>query len=110
MDGSATVAWMRRQAWCNGKVGVTGISYLGFTAWACVDGAEVDAIVPVVTQSNIRSAIFRPGGAVSFELVVLWFYLVLHLMKVSLATPAAASGRARRSSAASGSPYRRATS
>ena len=24
MDGEATVAWMRRQPWCNGKVGVTG--------------------------------------------------------------------------------------
>lgn len=81
MDGEATVAWMRQQSWCNGKVGVTGVSYLGFTAWACVDRANVDAIVPMITQSNIRSAVFRPGGAVSFELVVLWFYLVLHLMK-----------------------------
>ena len=24
VDGEATVKWMRRQAWCNGKVGVTG--------------------------------------------------------------------------------------
>ena len=23
-----------------------GVSYLGFTAWACVDGANVDAIAP----------------------------------------------------------------
>ena len=37
--------------------------------------------VPMITQSNIRSAVFRPGGAISFELLVLWFYLVLHLMK-----------------------------
>ncbi|CAE7700287.1 cocE [Symbiodinium pilosum] len=81
MDGAATVAWMRQQPWCNGKVGATGGSYLGFTAWACVDGFHLDAIVPIITQSNIRSAVFRPGGAVSFELVVLWFYLVLHLMK-----------------------------
>mmetsp|Transcript_67010 Transcript_67010/g.158035 ORF Transcript_67010/g.158035 Transcript_67010/m.158035 type:complete len:627 (+) Transcript_67010:42-1922(+) len=81
MDGAATVAWMRKQTWCNGKVGATGGSYLGFTAWACVDGSGLDAIVPIITQSNLRSAIFRPGGAVSFELVVLWFYLVLHLMK-----------------------------
>eukprot|EP00913_Durusdinium_trenchii_P033104 g30994.t1 len=60
---STTVAWMRQQSWCNGKVGVTGVSYLGFTAWACVDRANVDAIVPMITQSNIRSAVFRPGGA-----------------------------------------------
>ncbi|CAJ1444904.1 unnamed protein product [Effrenium voratum] len=47
MDGEATVAWMRKQPWCSGKVGVTGASYLGFTAWACVDGAQVDAIAGV---------------------------------------------------------------
>ena len=46
--------------------------------------------VPMITQSNIRSAVFRPGGAGSYELVVLWFYLVLHLMKdeaIDLAWP-----------------------
>lgn len=26
VDGEATVTWMRRQPWCNGKVGVTGAS------------------------------------------------------------------------------------
>ena len=67
MDGAATVAWMRQQPWCNGKVGATGLvfiqarcrdgprlsalkssggSYLGFTAWACVDGSHLDAIEP----------------------------------------------------------------
>lgn len=79
-DGPATVAWMRQQPWCNGKVGVTGVSYLGFTAWACLDGAHVDAIVPVMTRSSVRDAIFLPGGAISYELIVLWFYLVLHLL------------------------------
>jgi len=79
-DGPTTVEWIRQQPWCNGKVGVVGISYLGFTAWACVDGANVDAIVPVITQSSVKSAVFHPKGAVSFELISLWFYLVAHLM------------------------------
>lgn len=79
-DGPSTVNWIRQQPWCNGKVGVTGASYLGFTAWACCDGADVDAIVPVITQSSVKSAVFNSSGAVSFELVVLWFYLVVHLM------------------------------
>eukprot|EP00927_Polykrikos_kofoidii_P023745 TRINITY_DN21767_c0_g1_i2.p1 TRINITY_DN21767_c0_g1~~TRINITY_DN21767_c0_g1_i2.p1 ORF type:complete len:663 (+),score=73.12 TRINITY_DN21767_c0_g1_i2:153-1991(+) len=79
-DGPATVDWMRQQPWCNGKVGVTGVSYLGFTAWACLDGAQVDAIVPVITRSSVREAVFLPGGAFSLELVVLWFYLVVHLL------------------------------
>ena len=26
MDGAATVAWMRQQPWCNGKVGATGLA------------------------------------------------------------------------------------
>ena len=33
-DGLATVAWLREQAWCDGRVAMTGASYLGHTQWA----------------------------------------------------------------------------
>jgi len=33
-DGYDTVEWLARQSWCNGKVGMTGLSYLGGTQWA----------------------------------------------------------------------------
>jgi uncharacterized protein len=33
-DGLATVAWLRAQPWCDGRVSMTGPSYLGYTQWA----------------------------------------------------------------------------
>lgn len=33
-DGHDVVEWVARQAWCNGKVGTTGLSYMGWTQWA----------------------------------------------------------------------------
>ena len=33
-DGLATMAWLREQAWCDGRVSMTGASYLGHTQWA----------------------------------------------------------------------------
>ena len=33
-DGLATVAWLREQPWCDGRVAMTGASYVGHTQWA----------------------------------------------------------------------------
>ena len=33
-DGHDAVEWIADQAWCNGKVGTTGLSYMGWTQWA----------------------------------------------------------------------------
>jgi len=33
-DGLATVAWLREQPWCDGRVAMTGLSYFGHTQWA----------------------------------------------------------------------------
>lgn len=82
-DGAATIAWLCEQPWYNGKLAVTGISYMGFTAWACAGGQESDevcAVVPVCSQSRVRMAAFLPEGAVALELMVLWLYLVLRLL------------------------------
>lgn len=34
VDGAATIAWLREQTWCNGRIGTGGPSYLGATQWA----------------------------------------------------------------------------
>jgi len=39
-DGLATVAWLRRQPWCDGQVSMTGGSYLGHTQWAVAPYAD----------------------------------------------------------------------
>ncbi len=33
-DGHDVVEWVAAQPWCNGKVGMTGISYMGWVLWA----------------------------------------------------------------------------
>jgi uncharacterized protein len=35
-DGAATVSWLVKQAWFNGKLGTWGQSYLAYTQWALV--------------------------------------------------------------------------
>ncbi len=32
-DGYDTIEWITRQAWCNGRVGMTGGSYVGAVQW-----------------------------------------------------------------------------
>lgn len=32
-DGCDTIEWLARQPWCDGDVGMTGISYVGFVQW-----------------------------------------------------------------------------
>ncbi len=84
-DGAATVRWARAQPWCNGRIGVYGVSYLGLTAWACLGACapgELQAAVPVATQSRVRSVVARPGGAFSLELLNLWVTLVYRILVV----------------------------
>jgi putative CocE/NonD family hydrolase len=33
-DGHDTVEWLARQPWCTGKIGTTGLSYMGWFQWA----------------------------------------------------------------------------
>lgn len=33
-DGFDVVEWVAAQPWCNGRIGTTGISYMGWTQWA----------------------------------------------------------------------------
>ncbi|CAN5437656.1 CocE/NonD family hydrolase [soil metagenome] len=33
-DGHDVIEWVAKQSWCTGKVGTTGLSYMGWTQWA----------------------------------------------------------------------------
>ena len=61
-DGLATLAWLRQQPWFDGRLGLTGPSYLGYTQWAISDSPEVKAMAVKVTSAEFRSVVF-PGGA-----------------------------------------------
>ena len=67
-DGFDSVEWVASQSWCNGKVGMYGVSYVGATQWlAAKSGApSLAAIVPGVTASDYHEGWAWQGGA--FEL------------------------------------------
>eukprot|EP00931_Biecheleriopsis_adriatica_P061738 TRINITY_DN3713_c0_g1_i1.p1 TRINITY_DN3713_c0_g1~~TRINITY_DN3713_c0_g1_i1.p1 ORF type:complete len:666 (+),score=120.88 TRINITY_DN3713_c0_g1_i1:58-2055(+) len=81
-DGAATVAWVLQQSWCNGRLGVMGLSYLGFTAWAGLGAASSDITAGfiAISQSQVKRAVLQKNGAISFELCLLWLYQVVNLL------------------------------
>lgn len=62
-DGLATVAWLRDQPWCDGRVAMTGASYFGHTQWAIAPYVEppLECISPHITAARISAAFYDHG-------------------------------------------------
>lgn len=68
-DGLDTVEWIRQQPWCNGQVGMWGMSYAGSSQWlAAGEGAKLDAIAYAQGASNSYNVEYL-GGAYRLWLV-----------------------------------------
>ncbi|WP_405138434.1 CocE/NonD family hydrolase [Nocardia sp. NBC_01388] len=72
-DGLATLDWIERQPWFNGKLFTYGPSYVGITQLALLPGAgnRITAALPQVTNTAINEALF-PGGVFFTALGVQW--------------------------------------
>ena len=72
-DGLATLAWLREQDWCDGRVAMTGASYFGHTQWAVAPYADppLVAVCPHVTAARITAA-FYDHGAPGLENALRW--------------------------------------
>jgi putative CocE/NonD family hydrolase len=77
-DGRATLDWIAAQPWSNGVVGTWGPSYLGIVQW--VIAADVKAMVPIVTSSDLYEILF-PDGAFALSLVMRWLTIFRALDK-----------------------------
>lgn len=65
-DGNDTIDWIARQPWSDGKVGMTGGSYLGIAQWkaALENNPHLKAIFPVVSgDDDYRDRFYSAGGA-----------------------------------------------
>jgi len=64
VDGKATTDWLSRQTWFDGKLGMWGGSYVGYTQWVLAAQAlpMLKAIVPVATSTTFSGLMF-PDGA-----------------------------------------------
>lgn len=72
-DGYDTVEWVARQPWANGKVGMYGGSYVGYTQWAAAatQPPALKTIIPAVTFCDPHD-IFYVGGAFALGVAVSW--------------------------------------
>ncbi|GAA2002729.1 CocE/NonD family hydrolase [Nakamurella flavida] len=73
-DGMATLAWLREQPWCDGRVAMVGGSYFGHTQWAVAPYADPPLVCasPHITSADIAQRIFYPGGAPSTQTALGW--------------------------------------
>lgn len=63
-DGAATLDWIEAQPWSDGRVGMFGQSYFGFTQWAAAATGHraLRCIVPQMTATDIgREWMYRQG-------------------------------------------------
>jgi putative CocE/NonD family hydrolase len=74
-DGYDTVAWCAAQPWCDGRVAMTGGSYLGWTQWAAAAARPpaLRAISPSVITPRIPRHWAYEGGAFTTGLTSLWW-------------------------------------
>jgi len=72
-DGYDSVEWAAAQPWADGKVGMYGGSYVGYTQWAAAvtQPPSLKAIVPTVTFCDPRD-IFYGGGAFGLGVAASW--------------------------------------
>jgi len=58
-DAWEMIDWVSKQSWCNGKVGMYGASYLGFSQWASVKKLH-PALKTIVPQSAVGIGVDFP--------------------------------------------------
>ena len=98
-DGLATLAWLEQQPWFDGRLGMAGPSYMGFTQWALgvAAGSRLGALCTQVTSSEFRTAMY-PGGTFQLEIFLQWMQITRAMsgsMVQSLRALASAGRRAR---------------
>ena len=79
-DGVDALAWLRAQPWCNGRIGMAGRSYSGWTQWTAATeggtgpggGGGPDAIVPRVMATDLYRGLMWRGGAFNIGVLLTW--------------------------------------
>src|SRR3954470_22882657 len=71
-DGAAAVAWLSRQPYCDGAVGMYGMSYMGGAQWlpAARRPPALRALAPATAPFDFQTDHFRRGGALQAGLLL----------------------------------------
>ena len=74
-DGLATLDWLKHQDWFEGRLGLTGPSYLGYVQWAiCDELPEISAISTQIATTEYKNVLF-PQGATNLQFWLSWMQL-----------------------------------
>src|SRR5579863_7242723 len=73
-DGVDTIEWAARLPYSDGKVGMYGLSYFGFTQWASAvrNPPALKAMVPFITWNNAFNGLLFRGGALELGILGNW--------------------------------------
>ncbi|MCZ6782098.1 MAG: CocE/NonD family hydrolase [Proteobacteria bacterium] len=72
-DGRTALEWTAEQRWCDGRIGLAGLGYGGYAAWAaCAEAPERVAALAVGMACRDLHRVLYPGGSFS-----LWNALAL---------------------------------
>ncbi|MFH1719897.1 MAG: CocE/NonD family hydrolase [Planctomycetota bacterium] len=77
-DGRDTQQWLLKQPWCNGSIGTSGGSYVGFTQWVSAPnaGEHLKAMFPVVPLVDAYGDAVYTDGTLNLSLMMGWGSLV----------------------------------
>ncbi len=77
-DGYDTVEWIAKQPWSNGKIGMTGVSYVGFVQWmaAVTQPPHLTCIFSYGSPSNIYGDTWFSYGTLYLIDAVTWAFLM----------------------------------
>lgn len=86
-DGATTIAWVAEQPFCNGHIGMYGISYVGFVqSLAAINGLEpLNAVVPTASQEDNFGHMWIDGVLQLENAVNFGFYVGRRTMHASTA-------------------------
>ncbi|UCH03052.1 MAG: CocE/NonD family hydrolase [Candidatus Bathyarchaeota archaeon] len=74
-DGYDTLNWIVNQAWCNGNIGMFGVSYFGYTQWAVapLNHPNLKCIAPGTITTDIYKWMYT-NGAFRMQTAATWIY------------------------------------
>lgn len=77
-DGYDTIAWIAKQPWCDGKVGMIGGSYAGYVQWAAavLNPPALKCIVPQVSPPDAMHNIPYDNGVFMLYTNLWWARIV----------------------------------
>ena len=72
-DGIETLQWIAKQPWFDGRLGMWGGSYFGYTQWVVADQVNPGPSALMIQLSSVSFyEMLYPGGAFSLESALIW--------------------------------------